>query len=278
MKVFEGLIKVPVESRNTIIEAIKGIIKGRFKYYHDEIIKEHPIDSEEYEMFYEDDGELFKYFKTFDSEYVIDYKENDILFEYGISENIKGYPKLPEKVKLIVRLEFNNNKRSAYYTKVSDNGEEKYLIHLDFTEHYENLGKSPNGEEVWSANVNNIKADYKECEHMFHHELMHLVQDNYLKKGNFKVDYLDKDDRIDYDKYFTSEIEFSPMLHSKIQRFLLSSEGKDKKEILKNFKEYVSLNSGNNSDIFFIKLKQNKPSMYKKALKIFLSEIEELLK
>ena len=115
MKVFEGLIKVPVKSRNTIMEAIKGIIKGRFKYYHDEIIKEHPEDSEEYEMFYEDVGLLFKYFKTFNSDYVIDYKENDMLFEYEISENIKGYPKLPEKVKLLVRLDFNNKKRRILY-------------------------------------------------------------------------------------------------------------------------------------------------------------------
>ena len=84
-------------------------------------------------------------------------------------------------------------------------------------------------------NVKNIKDDYKECEHMFHHELMHLVQDNYLTKGKFKADYHDKDNEIDYDKYFTSEVEFSPMLHSKIQKFILSNEGNDKKEILKKF-------------------------------------------
>lgn len=116
---------------------------------------------------------------------------------------------------------------------------------------------------------------------VLHHELMHAVQDMALRQISAAPDYYNADE-IDDDKYYLSDIEFSPLLTSSAEDFIayikeLTATGhvltaKNKADLFMNYVNPTASAPraiGVYTPNFFVKLYRNDKAKWKKAVKIF---------
>lgn len=119
------------------------------------------------------------------------------------------------------------------------------------------------------------------------HELMHAIQDMAFKQIPDELEYYDDKERIVDDKYYTSEIEFSPQLASSAKDFIayakdLSAmgyrlDGEGKKALFMNFVNPTAnapRGLPDNTSPFFKTLYQKDRVKWKKAVKYFYGLVQ----
>lgn len=119
------------------------------------------------------------------------------------------------------------------------------------------------------------------------HELMHAIQDMAFKQIPDDLEYYDDKERIVDDKYYTSEIEFSPQLASSAKDFIayakdLSAmgyrlDGEGKKALFMNFVNPTANSPRglpDNTSPFFKTLYQKDRAKWKKAVKYFYGLVQ----
>jgi len=119
------------------------------------------------------------------------------------------------------------------------------------------------------------------------HELMHGIQDMAFKQIPDEIEYYDDKQRLDDDKYYSSEIEFSPQLISNSKDFIAFAkdtyasgwklDGEGKKALFMN---YVNPTANpprgwpSNTSNFFATLYKKDKAKWKKAVKYFYGLVQ----
>lgn len=162
-----------------------------------------------------------------------------------------------------------------------------------FVESGEHIGGPPSGlydSELKTIMMNPISSSsLRELYSTLRHEVMHAIQyglrpgdnfglpssrDPHLSRSSFKKKRKGEGHSANYKKnYWTSNIEFYPHIDSAIGRFMAkidkrTSYGRKKismQEVMQEVRESLA------EDFFFKKLKDQKPSFYRKAVRAFLA-------
>lgn len=119
------------------------------------------------------------------------------------------------------------------------------------------------------------------------HELMHAIQDMAFKQIPDEIEYYDDKQRIDDDKYYSSDIEFSPQLASNAKEFIAYAkdtyasgwklDAEDKKALFMNFVNPTAnapRGLPDNTSPFFKTLYQKDRAKWKKAVKYFYGLVQ----
>lgn len=275
----EGLIKVPSVMFNTIYTDLKELIIGRLLAYYEDEIK--GLSDEDIDILLDDITEYVNKFKKQyrHSDYTVTkYNKKYVFGKEGLT--IPNYPNPPDKIELDVKISFNNKKRSASFVEVSPT---KAIIKYNCTTHFKLAGIGANDNPVYTFERKNFDADLRQLKPSIRHELMHLVQILYIEKEQstpMVVDYYDGDE-IDIVKYLKSDIEFSPYLQSEIGKFMdaVYYDGISNSELKAAIREFVSIDYNIiRSSAYFNVLKNYAPTKYKKAVKIFFTEVQDRIK
>lgn len=276
----EGLIRVPKTVLDTLYSTASELMIGRLMSYYKDTTKD--LTDEDIDILLDD---LRDYVKTFKGNYKdVDYTKESFHKEYLFGKDaliIPSYPAPPNSILLSFSITFNNNKSSASFLEKGNN---KALIQYNAQTHFRVMGKTETGEEVYTFNKNAFQRDLKSLKGAIRHELMHMVQLLYIEKemsSQMQVDYYDSNDEVDIIKYFKSDIEFNPYLQSEISKFMndFYYSGIETNKLKSLMREFISIdyNMGRTSAYFNI-LKNNSPKKYKKAVKIFFTEVQDIIK
>lgn len=143
----------------------------------------------------------------------------------------------------------------------------------------------------WMADEEELELYFKLLDAVVAHELTHFVQRTLLHPANSIKKYDGNTMEKDNFKYYTSIIEFDPLLKTDIAYFIQKCN-KHKpmnrytlnkyiqyyvNSIDKNSELYPNIYPGFEPSQFFAELKLRKPSAYKKAIGIFTSTVVEQL-
>lgn len=274
----EGMVKLPETLYKAVYEQYMSIISGMVISYYTKDFIDNDLTAEDIEIFHPEYIELSKYFRKY---YKRDYDFTQKRFEFKINLNRNNY-KLPDSYPPLVKgisttfvISFDNKDIGGSITPYND----KATIEMTLQDIFTMYGTKSTGEKVYTMDQNKLKNGVSRLDYMLRHELMHFTQIYSINHKVFDSDYYDEDDSIDIVKYYTSEIEFIPTINSNAHVFYNKYShlsGEDLKNKLRLFlsMDYSMLETSS----FFTILKKNKPSKYKKAVKLFLLELEKIKK
>lgn len=294
-QLLEGLIKVPDSLLELVAKEVVGLIYGRLINYL--TIAKESYSDEEMDVFFEHEVEFVRNNNHLYT-YSYDYLEKKFELEIELTKHdlyIEGYPKpVSDSIELLVDITCDTDAIGASIQ--FGKGFNFVKLNIDLRKHFHKLkGETAEGKEIYSSKLSNIKSDLKDIKALIKHELMHFVQYIYFNpqtnKGNvYKVNYYNKDkdgninmNDVDFDKYFTSEVEFNPYLQSEIERFRKRYYIPDNLSLTYfNIQEFIGLPRKDEKPTgytpvvvsdYFKTLRRKSPTKFKKAAKIFFDYI-----
>lgn len=279
----EGHIKVPQEAFKDVMTAVCADVFSRIVTY---------LNSPEADDYFDN---LLKY-KQLIKKYRSQYGNFDVFNDHDGSRvtQMKVYVRMNEvDPRYLKKNPSARNKTYAIIVTISPSGEHrtpsgeyykkqsltaaKLNIEIPTQATIEQVARSP---ELLETLMDRIEG-------MVEHELMHAIQDMALKQFPTEVSYYKDDGTVDREKYYTSEVEFSPQIISNAKEFIafakdvkaagytLDAEGT--KTLLMNFvKPGAPQVRGvqDNHSPFFSMLYQKDKAKWKKAVKYFYGLVQ----
>jgi hypothetical protein len=272
----EGLIKVNKELLKKIVDSYKRVIITRLYKQHKKSMAN--FQQEDAEILYDMDLKFFNHYKDYILESIdVSIDDLEFTFTFEIPKrllNIENYPKIDKNINCAFAIYFNQSKMGGFFTEDVSDGYD-CAIGLECTNHTTYLGKSPSGENIYSINFLIVDREIRRIEEIIGHELMHLMQIKVIKSHDLKkVEY--SGDELEYDVYFSSDIEFNPHIYSELKFFINKNKDflLDNKKIMELFKEFIGISHHPlRTSAFFNTLKRVNYKRYKIAVKIFFNEL-----
>lgn len=247
---------------------------------------------------------FYKMNKTYSAAKNLDRRKQTICFKLGIDETYSHTTLKPknEKHKISIvneTMPASYVKKNAIYKffnlyigKALDNNEATFTIDNKIAKIYIAVDRFvDNNIHNFFENPDSIKRFIVKLEQNLKHELQHFVQYSYLsnytnkyKEDEYNLGNLSNDN--EKLNFYTSETEFAPLITTAFEHIKEAIDStRDKKHINDIIKTFCDIEQTQNSKKygitgpyeFFSFLKKKNPNAWKKAVKIFVKEIQNYI-